>query len=579
VRGALEVRALGPLAVFVAGQPIELGKGNERALIALLVLHPGRPVSSDAIIDALWGERPPPTAREMVRNYVARARKRLGEEAIETDPTGYRLVVDVEAVDLLVFERLAKDGARALEAGEADAARAAFDIALGLWRGRPLPELDFTTIGRDEIGRLEDLHLRVIEERTEAELSLGRSGELVPELEQLVREHPHRERLLGQLMRALYRSGRQKDALDRYQTGRRRLIEEAGLEPGPDLQQLQRSILRHAPELDPPQPDLGGAPPPARRSRAQRRLVIATGAATLLAAAVALPLALLDQNSGAITLSNRSIAALDPHTGTPVRQVQLARSPGPIAIAASVVWVGIGSPAAAVELDPNTLRVIKTITLTAAPYQLAAESRSLWTSNAFDGTLTRINNGGQASRPFRPAPHASGRLPLAYGDGSIWVGSQNNTIIRLSPNKRTIAIVHGVFTPEAIAIARGGVWITEATRDLVIRIDPRTNRVVHQIPIGGRGTDIATGAGAIWALTADRLWRINPRIDAVTASIDVGANAAHVVAIDSTIWIASPTGLLSRVNPRTNQVEKTVSLAKPISDLAAGDGRLWITLR
>src|SRR6266542_3399260 len=153
------------------------------------------------------------------------------------------------AVDLLRFERLGKEGAQALESGNPDAALQSLEEALALWSGRPLPELDSRAAGRDEIGRLEELRLQAIEGRMDAELTLGRSGTLVPELEQLVREHPHRERLLGQLMLALYRCGRQKDALERYQAGRRLLVEKAGLEPAPALQELQLAIMRHDPKL------------------------------------------------------------------------------------------------------------------------------------------------------------------------------------------------------------------------------------------------------------------------------------------------------------------------------------------
>ena len=287
----IRFHALGPLAVFVDEEEVELGRGNERTLLALLVLNAGRPLSSDAIIDALWGERPPPTAPEMVRNYIVRARKRIGDDAIETLPSGYRLRPDPDSIDWVRFERLATEGAQALERNEPKEALERFEDALSLWRGRPLPELDVAHTGQNAIARLEELQLRVVEDRVDAELELGRSSTLIPELEQFVQEHPYRERPLGQLMLALYRCGRQKDALERYQAGRRLLVEEAGLEPGRQLQQLHLSILQHDPSLDlPPHSESTGSSDPASPVHPRRRTALLAAAAAAVAAAIALPL-------------------------------------------------------------------------------------------------------------------------------------------------------------------------------------------------------------------------------------------------------------------------------------------------
>ncbi len=580
--GVLEFRALGPLAVLRDGAPVELGKGNERTLIALLVLHADRPLSNDTIIDALWGEQPPPTAPEMVRNYVARVRKRLGEDAIATMPSGYRLVADPDAVDLLRFERLGKEGAQALESGNPDAALQSLEEALALWSGRPLPELDSRAAGRDEIGRLEELRLQAIEGRMDAELTLGRSGTLVPELEQLVREHPHRERLLGQLMLALYRCGRQKDALERYQAGRRLLVEKAGLEPAPALQELQLAILRHDPKLGAVRRSDNGGHRPARRAMPSRRTIMLTAsAAAVLATAVVVALVLFGGSSGPIVLSIHSLGAVDPQSGTAVGSLKLGSSPGPLAVAADAVWLGAGPARAVVKVDPTTFRALQTVHLPAIPYSLAAGRRSLWVGNGFDGTLTRVEN-GRSSRPFRPQPRSTGRLSLAYGLGSVWVGSQDDTVIRLDPRTdRAVDVVRGVSKPEAIAIGSGSVWVAEATRDVVARIDPRTNHVVREIPIGGVGTDIAVGDSAVWVVTPGegRLWRIDPRTNAITASIAVGEEPTSVVTTNAAVWVASPQGTLTSVDPQTNLIDQTVRLGKPIADLASGHGIVWITLR
>lgn len=578
----VEFRALGPLSVLVGGSPVELGKGNERALLALLVLHAGQPLSGDSIIDALWGERPPPTAREMVRNYVARVRKRLGEDAIETLPVGYRLNAAPETVDWLRFERLAGEGARALEVAEAQKAFTSLEEALALWRGRPLPELDFSPSADREIGRLEELRLRAIEDRVDAELALGRSSTLVAELEQLGREHPYSERLLGQLMLALYRSGRQKDALERYQTGRRLLVEEAGLEPGPQLQQLHVSILRHDPGLQVPARGAQTARASGARSPKRRRIGLLAAGAVIAAVAITVPLVVLGRSPNPVRLTGRSLAVLDPRSGAPVGSLSLDSSPGPLAVSHDTVWVGTPTTSSVVAVAPRTLRATRRIATTAFPYSVAAGNGAAWVGNGFDGTLTRIDREGNPTPPFRPQPRARGRLPLAYGLRSLWVGSQDNTLTRLDPRSdRAVAVIHGVTEPQAVAVGAGSVWIAEGSRDGVLHVDPGTKRVVGETPIGGRGFAIAVGDGAVWVVTPaeGHLWRIDPRNGALTASIDVGDQPSFVVTTSDAVWTASRQGILTEIDPRTSRVTRTIALNRSVDGLASGNGRLWVTLR
>src|SRR5213596_2292853 len=243
---------LGPLTATVEGTPIELGGQKRRALLAALLLRAGEVVRRDELIDALWGEDPPDTARNTIQVYVSQLRKLLPEGMLETAPPGYRLVVETDAIDLFEFVRLSEEGRTAL--GTGDAARAADTLrnALALWRGAPLADLPWEPFAQAEIVRLEELRLAAHEDRIDADLALGRHGQLVGELEGLVAEHPLRERLRGQLMLALYRSGRQADALAVYQRARRALVDELGIEPGELLRKLERAILEQDPSLDPP---------------------------------------------------------------------------------------------------------------------------------------------------------------------------------------------------------------------------------------------------------------------------------------------------------------------------------------
>ncbi|HMI28370.1 MAG TPA: BTAD domain-containing putative transcriptional regulator [Gaiellaceae bacterium] len=246
----LEFRILGPLEVAADGEPLQLSGQKQRALLALLLLDVNRVVSTDRIVDALWGEEPPRTAATSLQNFISQLRKLLGSDVVVTKPPGYQLRIEPEQLDLERFMRLVEESR-----AEPPAERAAkLRRALALWRGRPLADLGFEAFAQQEIGRLEELRLAALEDRLEAELEAGRHSDLIGELEAFADEHPLRERLRSQLMLALYRSGRQAEALQIYHDTRRVLVDELGIEPSPTLQQLHGAILRQDPTLEEGQP-------------------------------------------------------------------------------------------------------------------------------------------------------------------------------------------------------------------------------------------------------------------------------------------------------------------------------------
>jgi DNA-binding SARP family transcriptional activator len=202
------------------------------------------------IIDGLWGASPPQTAAKVLQNCVSALRKELATEALQTVGSGYALRVDPDELDRDRFERRLADGRAALAEGEPAEAAALLREALALWRGAPLSDFAYEAFAQDEIHRLEELQVAAIEDRIDAELALGLHGQLVPELEGLVARHPVRERLRGQLMLALYRCGRQAEALAAYRDARRTLLGELGIEPGRGLQSLERAILAQEATLD-----------------------------------------------------------------------------------------------------------------------------------------------------------------------------------------------------------------------------------------------------------------------------------------------------------------------------------------
>jgi DNA-binding SARP family transcriptional activator len=246
----LEYRILGPLEVAANGRAVPLGGTKQRALLAVLLLHRGAVVPTDRLVEDLWGDDAPAAAAKTVQVHVSRLRKALGNAALETRAGGYALDVETESVDLFRFEDLTQDGRRLLAAGDAAAARAAFGEALALWRGPPLADFAYEPFAQTEISRLEELRVAALEDRIDADLALGETASLVPELEALISSHPLRERLRRQLMLALYRAGRQADALRAYREGRSAL-DDLGIEPTRGLRELEAAILRHDPSLDP----------------------------------------------------------------------------------------------------------------------------------------------------------------------------------------------------------------------------------------------------------------------------------------------------------------------------------------
>ncbi len=248
----MEFRILGPLEVWDGGCEVSLGGRKPRALLALLLLHVNEVVSTDRLIDELWGEDSPERAAAALRVNVSRLRKSLPQDVLTTRSPGYEIRVEPDDLDLDRFERLVDEGRGLRARGLAADASERLREALALWRGPALAEFAYESFAQTAIARLEEIRLAAVELRIDADLALGRHDELVGELEALVAEQPLRERLRGHLMTALYRSGRQADALEAYKDARRALVGELGVVPSIALQELERAILRQEPALDLP---------------------------------------------------------------------------------------------------------------------------------------------------------------------------------------------------------------------------------------------------------------------------------------------------------------------------------------
>jgi DNA-binding NarL/FixJ family response regulator/DNA-binding SARP family transcriptional activator len=278
----VEYRILGPLEVVDEGEPVPLGRLKERLVLAVLLLHANEFVSRERLIDELWGEAPPPTARKAVNVYISQLRKTLaqdGHDPIATADGGYRIEVDAGDLDVARMQQLLATARERAAAGELEAAGGLLREALALWRGPTLAGLLLESQGRGEVAQLDELRLTALMERIDCDLALGRHEDVLGELQLLVAEHPLQERLRAQLMLALYRAGRQADALEAYQQARDELVKELGIEPSPALQRLQKAILNQDPALE---LTAGIAAPPTRLVLAEDHYLLREGMRRLL---------------------------------------------------------------------------------------------------------------------------------------------------------------------------------------------------------------------------------------------------------------------------------------------------------
>jgi YVTN family beta-propeller protein len=580
----MEFRLLGSLEVLVDGREVGLGGARQRAVLAILLLHRREVVSVDRLVDEIWGATPPQTATKTVQVYVSRLRKVLGDGVLVTRGGGYALLADPEDVDVDVFERLAVEGREALDRGDAGPAAERFGSALELWRGEPLAEFAYEEFARNEIARLEELHLAVLEDRIEAELALGRHAALVAELESLVAEHPTRERLRGQLMLALYRSGRQTDALESYRDARRALERELGLEPGPELQRLERAILTQDPAIAAPSRRGAAVPLQARRSPAL--LLFGGGLLLAVAAAVAIAISGGDSNGGAAAAN--SLAVIDPSSNRLLETVATGIAPTDVSPGLGSIWVANTRDDSATQVDPEDRTVVSTVSPSTNVAGLAAGAGGVWMAASRGEKVVRFDPAVRASRSIRLASAPDvfpiyAFSPVAVGYGSAWVVRAGRSIARVDAERnQVVARIAVGNSTSAIATGSGGVWLTDDVDNTVAKIDPRASVVVATTPVGQGPVAVATGEGAIWVANAQdgTVARVDPSTTAVTETITVGGRPAGIAAGEGAVWVAnSVSGTVSRIDPETNRVEATVEVGQAPQSIAVANGLVWVSVQ
>jgi DNA-binding SARP family transcriptional activator/ABC-type transport system substrate-binding protein len=562
----MEFLLLGPLQVLDEGRILPLGGPKQRSALAMLLLSRNQVVSRDRLIDGLWGASPPPSAGPTLETYLSRLRRVLLNDRdgarLVTQPPGYRLRVEPGEFDLERFETLLGQARTAREAGNPESAGKVLREALSLFRGAPLEDLVDAPFAQAEIGRLEELRLHAIEERLEADLAIGRHAEVVAELESLAARHPFRELLWGQLMLALYRSGRQGDALLAFDRARRTLTEELGVDPGPSLKQLHRQILRQDPSLEhastpassagvatvpagaspepapvldevplapaapappsmtpPPTPPAAGEKRPRRAPRPGPRAVAAAVGLSIIVAALAIFVPhLAGGGDDERTAYSAGTVLIDLESGDTIASIPRSRLPVaayPI-FAGGRFWVNNWSPSAYVEIDPKSGAILKEMTPPArvpnvgkdasSVTPFAVQGNTLWVNSGDDLVKIDIGLGREVDR-FALDELGKGvgvAEGVAVGESSVWVSRSvgRGQILRLDPVTGAPEHVWNDVTPYLnLAYREGSLWVADERG--IARIDTQTNlltpvRGIHGNCGGGGGGCVAAGGGAGW---------------------------------------------------------------------------------
>ena len=593
----MEIRLLGPFEVVDEGRTVPVGGAKQRALLAILALHANEVLPADQLIDQLWPEEQPASARNTLQGYVSRLRRALNGNGNGDGPTiafrepGYVLRAGPELVDANRFTTLV-DGAR----GDPAQVALALREALGLWRGSALSDFAYESFAQPEIVRLEELRLVALEDRIDADLACGRDGDLVPELEALVAEHPLRERPRAQLMLALYRAGRQAEALAVYQDARVRLDEELGVEPTRELRERERAILVQDPALDAP---VG----PTIRVRGHRKRNVIALLVGLTLAATVLAVAILRGGSPAapaVAVEPDSVVVVDPATNHVVDGVSAPGWPRGITASEGFVLVAVTGDDRIRQIDSASRLPLSAFHAT-TPLDLAVRDGVAWIANgnSFDGpnppgggTVERVDLATRKLVQTRVGPATPGnaeQTTIAAGAEGVWAGNSDaSRVVRLDPGTGLIAeTVAETIQVAGIAVGAGSVWAADPINNVVVRIDPKTSRVDARIPVADGPRRLAVGDGAVWVVGEfpnSGVWRIDPKTNRAVAHVAVPARANWVGVGEGSVWVTSHTpghagpGSVTRIDPETNTVVATIDLGYSPEGVVVANGLVWVVV-
>jgi DNA-binding SARP family transcriptional activator/DNA-binding beta-propeller fold protein YncE len=539
----------------------------------------------------VWGAERPSTIGAALNVHLSKIRKLLAagdtDAALVTELHGYALRIDPERLDLHRFERLGRDGRAALLAGRPEEASAILERALALWRGPPLAELELDASVDAALGRLRELRLTALEDRFEAGLLAGRHTELAAELEEFVREHPLRERARAELMIALYRGGRQSEALQAYRDVRVLLAEELGLDPGPELQRLEKAILVQDASLL--LPERRRPPRTARAPRLAVALALAIAAGALLTLGSGRPGTPATEPLAGLVLAHASdVAVIEPDTSKVVHRVAVGTSPGLIREGDGSVWVADQLDLTVTEIDLESRRVLRTVGLGFRPDHLAARNDAVWAFDKEERVLARL--GEEQTWDRFEHPDFAGVEGVALDDHAVWLAGARR-LIRVDADSGKV--VRNVSVPDPVdglATAGGDVWGVSSNTATVFRIDPLTARIRDRIPMAGdlgsgsRSLSISAGTDFIWVLNGDTstVVKIDPTLHDVveTYRLPAGRGSLALAAGEGAAWISNAfDGTVTRIDERTNEVASiAVSAYSSPKGITVAGGLVWVSI-
>ena len=579
---ATEFGLLGPLRVLRSGTSLPLGGPRQRAVLALLLIEANRVVPLDRLVDEVWGDGPPDGAVASVQTYVFHLRKVLeparargaSAEVLVTQGRGYLLRVDPAATDAGRFEAAVREGRAELDTGRHTDARRTLRGALELWRGPVLEDLGGYGFVRREAARLEEVRLAALEGRIETDLAAGRHTAVVGELEQLVVAHPLRERLCAQLMLALYRSGRQAEALACYRSLRDRLADELGLEPDESVQRVHQAVLAHDPTVAAPRRP--GRAPGVRAPRRRRFPITVESLVAVVALCVGLLSGASAPRSVPVSLGADTVGAVNGG-GSPV---PVGQSPDGLAWGAGSVWAANSGDDSVSRIDPRT-RAVQLIPVGSGPVAVAVSGDDVWVANSGDGTVSRIN--AAVDRVVDTVP--VGNLPsaVAAGPGGVWVAlSGDNAVRRIDPGSGRVGEAVAVGSaPAGIAVGEHTVWVANSLDGTVTPVDAATGLARGPIPVGAGPRSVAVTEDAVWVANGLSLTvsRIDGRTGVVT-SHQVGDGPRTVVAGPDGVWVSNEyDATVVRLDPRTARPVRTIRTGGSPRGLALAGTTVWAAAR
>jgi len=588
----VEVKLLGPVGASFDGVSVRLRGPKQRALLAMLALAGNTVVSRDRLIEGLWGLAPSLGVEHALDAQVSSLRQTLagvGGLEIERRNPGYRVVLSPESVDVRRFDQLVSVGRGLMAQGDPAKAAAILAEALELWHGPALADVQDAPFAAAAAQDLERRRVDALEERVDADLARGCGGELVGDLEVLVREHPFRERLLAALALALYRDGQQARALEVIASARREFAAELGLRPGASLAELESRILNHDPDLMPRGRAASVTSEMARlssRPRTVQWLTVAVAGLLIVGVLVARGLGVPGHRSASFArgaegtvLAEAALAGVDLYSGRRGPLVPLSSRPSAVALGAAGVWVSESSEDQVALINPDNNSVLAALAVPGGPGGLTVGDGAVFVAETLAGSVARID---EESRQITQTIQIGG-VPsaVAFADHRLWVADQNGRrVVSIDPG--TGKTQHSVPLPDrptALAADATGVWAASHDANTVTLIDPRSGSVEAIARVGGGPSALAIAAGSVWVANNDdaTVSRLDLRSGRVVATIPVNSGPSAVTFAAGAMWVAGEhAGTLARIDPAKDAVTREVSVPGAPVALAQRGRRLWI---